>query len=158
MLIVGLLSVVPLANATTPTSTFTIYALNANGLVQPVKLSHINNAINAHKPHVFVIGETKTQSKLSKSLPYLDYDIYEEPGERCDGHHIFKWGLVMGIRKDVQIVQRIALTQNSFKGRVIVLDVVLPSSIGNHSTHRMIGAYARGTLGEMTERGPSGVI
>ncbi len=143
IIFVGLLSAIPVAEAMSPpTSTFSIYALNANGLVQPIKLNHINEAINARKPHVFVIGETKTQSKLSKSLPYLDYDIYEEPGERCDGHHIFKWGIVMGIRKDVQVVQRMILKQESFKGRVIVMDVVLPNTNGNHSTHRLIGTYA----------------
>lgn len=132
VLFAGLLSV---ANAAMPTTTFSIYALNANGLVQLIKLSHINNVINAHKPHIFVISKTKMQSKLSKSLPYLDYDIYEEPGERCEGHHIFKWGIVMGIRKDVQIVQRLLLKQASLKGRVIALDVVLPNSTGKHSIH-----------------------
>jgi len=119
-----------------------IYALNANGLVQPVKLNHINKVINTLKPHAFVIGETKTQSKLSKSLPFLDYDIYEEPGERADNHHIFKWCIVMGIRKDIQIVQRIELKQKSLKGRVIALDIVLPNTSGNYSSHRLIGAYA----------------
>jgi hypothetical protein len=107
-IIVIALSLLPIVNAATPlasTSTFSIYALNANGLVQPVKLNHINKVINTLKPYAFVIGETKTQSKLSKSLPFLDYDIYEESGERADNHHIFKWGIVMGIRKDIQIVQ-----------------------------------------------------
>jgi hypothetical protein len=138
------LSLLPMASAAGPTSTstFSIYALNANGLVQPVKLNHINNAIRTLKPHIFVIGETKTQSKLSKSLPFLEYDIYEESAERAVNHHIFKWGIVMGVRKDVQIVQRVVLNQTSLKGRVIALDVVLPNTGGNYSVHRMIGTYA----------------
>ena len=88
-----------------PTSTFSIYALNANGLVQPVKLNHINSVINAMKPQAFVIGETKTRANLGESLPFSDYDIYEEAGECAENHHIFKWGIVIGIRKDIQVAQ-----------------------------------------------------
>jgi hypothetical protein len=35
------------ASSPSPTSTLSIYALNANGLVQPVKLSHINTVVRA---------------------------------------------------------------------------------------------------------------
>ena len=44
------LSLLPIVNAATPlasTSMFMIYALNANGLVQPVKLNHINKVIDS---------------------------------------------------------------------------------------------------------------
>ena len=44
--------------------TLSIYALNANGLVQPVKLNDINSVIWARSPQVFILGETKTKSKL----------------------------------------------------------------------------------------------
>ena len=100
-LLVIMMSVLQTAQATFPMtsmSTFSVYALNANGLVQPIKLNHINNVINMRSPQVFVIGETKTKAKLSKSLPFSEYDIYKEEGECAENHHIFKWGIVVGIR------------------------------------------------------------
>jgi hypothetical protein len=130
------------ASPMTSTSTFSIYALNANGLVQPVKLNHINNVINARSPHAFVIGETKTQAELNNSLPCSEYDIYEEAGECAENHHIFKWGIVMGIRKDIQVAQRLEIKQKSLKGRVIALDIILPMADGRCLPHRIFGAYA----------------
>ena len=114
VLLLMTLSMLQTAQAVMPppsTATLSIYALNANGLVQPVKMNHINKVIKASRPHVFVLGETKTKSKLSKSLPYTDYDIYEEPGECAENHHIFKWGIVVGIWKDLQVVQRLEIKQ-----------------------------------------------
>lgn len=130
------------ASSPPPTSTFSIYALNANGLVQPVKLSSVNSAIMARNPQAFVVGETKTKSKLSSSLPYSEYDIYEESGEQDESHHPVKWGIVVGVRKDIQIAQRVEITHRSLKGRVIALDLVLPTSDGRCCSHRLIGAYA----------------
>ena len=148
LLLLGLLFVLSFAqtiHASAPssaTSTFSIYALNANGLVQPIKQSNINSAINARNPQAFVIGETKTKTKLSNSLPYLDYDIYEESGEQDQPHHPVKWGLVVGIRKGIQIAQRLEIRHKSLKGRVIALDLVLPTSDGDCYLHCLIGVYA----------------
>jgi hypothetical protein len=138
-------SLVNLANASAPpssTSTFSIYALNANGLVQPVKQSSVNSIIKASGPQVFVLGETKTKSKLKDSLPSEDYDIYEEPGEQDESHHPVKWGIVVGVRKDIQIAQRLEIKHKSLKGRVIALDLVLPTSDGRCFPHRFVGVYA----------------
>lgn len=93
-------------------------------MVHPVKINHFNSVIGTRRPHVFVVNETKTKTKLGSSLPYSDYDIYEEPGECAEGHHIFKWGVVVGVRKDLQVAQRLEVTQKALKG------------------HRFIGAYA----------------
>ena len=114
ILLLRTLSMLQTAQAVIPpssTATLSIYALNTNGLIQPVKLNHINKVIKASRPHVFVIRETKTRSKLSKSLPFSNYDIYEEPGECAENHHIFKWGIVVGIQKDLQVVQRLEIKQ-----------------------------------------------
>jgi hypothetical protein len=124
------------------TSSFTIYGLNANGMVQPVKVSHFNTVIGARRPHIFVVNETKTKSKLGGSLPFSDYDIYEEPGECAEGHHIFKWGVIVGVRKDIQVAQRLEITQRALKGRVIALDIILTTPDGRCFRHRFIGAYA----------------
>ena len=154
--IIGLLllalSLVQMAQAATPpssTSTFSIYALNANGLVKPVKLNHINAVIKARNPQAFVIGETKTKSKLTKSLPYSDYEIFEEEGLPAENHHIYKWGIVIGIRKDtIQIIQRLQIEHQSLKGRVIAIDVILPTPNGRGIPHRLIGCYAPWNPGE----------
>ena len=144
-LVLILASMVQAAQASVPpsaTSTFTAYSFNANGMVQPVKVNHFNAAVAARSPHAFVINETKTRSKLSRSLPYNEYDIYEEPGEQAEGHHIFKWGVVVGIRKDIQVAQRLEIKQRALKGRVVALDIVLPTADGRCFSHRFIGAYA----------------
>jgi len=145
MLLIIALSLLQLAQAAIPptlTSTLSIYALNANGLVKPVKLNHINNAIKTRNPQAFVISETKTRSKLSKSLPFSDYEIYEEEGICAENHHIFKWGIVVGIHKDLQVTQRLQMKQQSLKGRVIAVDVILPTPSGKCIPHRIIGCYA----------------
>ena len=95
------------ASPMTSMSTFSIYTLNANSLIQPVKLNHINNVINARSPHVFIISETKTQAELNSSLSCSEYNIYEEASEHAENYHIFKWGIVMGICKNIQVTQQL---------------------------------------------------
>ena len=151
ILLLGTLSMLQTAQAVIPpssTATLSIYALNANGLIQPVKLNHINKVIKASRPHVFVIGEMKTRSKLSKSLPFSDYNIYEEPGECAENHHIFKWGIVVGIQKDLQVVQQLEIKQQSLKGRVIAVDLILPTADGRCLPHRLFGSYTPWNPGE----------
>lgn len=134
-----------LAHASAPpssTATLSIYALNANGLVQPVKQHTINSIIKAKNPQAFVLGETKTKSKLGDSLLYDDYDIYEESGQQDETHHPVKWGIIVGIRKDIQVAQRLDIRQRSLKGRIIALDLVLPTSDGRCFPHRFVGVYA----------------
>ena len=150
-LLVIALSLVQMTQAFSPssTSTLSIYALNANGLVKPVKLNHINSVIKARSPQAFVIGETKAKSRLTKSLPFLDYEIFEEEGLPTENHHIFKWGIVMGIRKNsLQIMQRLEIEQQSLRGRVITIDVILPTPNGRGIPHRLIGCYAPWNPGE----------
>ena len=141
VLLFGLLPIVKAVNPNSATTNFILYSLNANGMTNPVKVNHFNTVIGSRKPHVFIVNETKTRSKINKTLPCHDYDIYEEPGEPADNHHIFKWGVVVGIHKDIQVAQRVEITQKSLKGRVIVIDVVLSTLDGGCATHRIIGAY-----------------
>ncbi|KAF8163597.1 hypothetical protein B0H34DRAFT_795285 [Crassisporium funariophilum] len=148
-LIIGLLiialSLIQTAQAAIPmskTATLSIYTLNANSLVQPVKVNHINKVIKAMKPHTFILGKTKTKSKLSKSLPYSKYDIYEEPGESAKNYHIFKWGIVVGICKDIQVTQRLEIKDQSLKGRIIALNLILPTTDGRCIPHRLFGNYS----------------
>ncbi|KAJ7788248.1 hypothetical protein B0H14DRAFT_3577343 [Mycena olivaceomarginata] len=121
---------------------FSIYALNSNGLMDSVKLHHINIAINARNPHAFVLSESKTNSKTGPNLPNGDYNIFEEPGVQSDNFHTYKWGVAVGMRKNLQIAQRVAINSTSLRGRVVAVDIVLPTTTGQGFVHRMIGAYA----------------
>ena len=86
-------------------STLSVFVLNANGIVHPGKIAHINTAINLQRPHLFVISETKTNSRMGNKLPIRDYNIFEETGVKTKNHHLYKWGLIIRIRKDLQIAQ-----------------------------------------------------
>ena len=138
-----LLSFVQLTSAMSfRASTLSVYALNANGLVHPGKIAHINSAINARRPHLFVISETKTNSKMGSKLLREDYNIFEETGVKTENHHLYKWGIVVGVRKDLQVSQQVPLSHPALNGRVIAIDVVLGTSNGQGFIHRFIGTYA----------------
>lgn len=130
MLVFVFLSLVQVTVVSMSTSTFMVYALNANELTHPVKIHHFNTAIAAQKPHAFVVSESKTRSKVSKLLPSDDYDIYEELGELVENHHIAKWGVIVGVQKDLQVVQCLQIAQSALKGCVIALDIILPTMDG----------------------------
>ncbi|KAJ7079989.1 hypothetical protein B0H15DRAFT_759923, partial [Mycena belliarum] len=123
-------------------ASFSMYALNANGLVNSAKLHHINNVIRARNPHSFVLTESKTNSKVGANLPNHEYTIFEEPGVQAENHHLYKWGVVLGIRKGIQIAQRVQITSAHLRGRVIAVDVVLQTNNGEDFYHRIIGGYA----------------
>ena len=123
-------------------SSLSVYALNANGLVNLGKIAHINSAISARRPHLFVISETKTNSNMGSKLLKNDYNIFEETGVKTDNHHLYKWGIVVGVRKDLQISQKIPLSHSALAGRAIAIDIVLGTSNGRGFIHRFIGTYA----------------
>ncbi|KAK7015232.1 hypothetical protein R3P38DRAFT_2543732, partial [Favolaschia claudopus] len=121
-----------------------VYALNMNGLGGPGKLHHVNTVITQRAPHSFVISETKTNEKLSSKLPSFEYNIFGEEavplsGGSRGGH---KWGVAVGIRKDIQISQRVVTSKASFRGRLLAVDVILPTDSGAGFIHRVIGVYA----------------
>ncbi|KAJ7875279.1 hypothetical protein B0H14DRAFT_2568771 [Mycena olivaceomarginata] len=123
-------------------SAFSMYALNANGLVNSTKLHHISNVINARNPHTFTLSESKTNTRTSPNLPNSDYNIFEEPGVQADNHHLYKWGVALGICKSLQVAQRVQVNAAALKGRVIAVDIILQANNSSSFTHRVIGAYA----------------
>ncbi|KAJ7851626.1 hypothetical protein B0H14DRAFT_2581294 [Mycena olivaceomarginata] len=52
---------VSLIHTAAAASAFSMYALNANGLVNSAKLHHISNVINARNPHAFTLSESKNE-------------------------------------------------------------------------------------------------
>ncbi|TFK27522.1 hypothetical protein FA15DRAFT_701922 [Coprinopsis marcescibilis] len=98
--------------------------------------------LRRRRQHAFVIGETKTQSKVCDSLPHHEYNVYEESGVKADGHHILKWGMALGICKDLQVLQQAIVKHASLKGRVVAVDVALPTPNSKCFKHRLIAGYA----------------
>ncbi|KAF5312013.1 hypothetical protein D9619_003843 [Psilocybe cf. subviscida] len=125
----------------TQSGALSIFALNANGMVHAGKLSYINSAIKARRPHIVVLTESKTYDKVGKNLPYDDYNFFEETGVKMDNHHLYKWGVVVGIRRDIQVAQRLVIP-STLKGRAVGVDIVVTTEQGKGFLHRFIGAYA----------------
>jgi hypothetical protein len=79
-------------------------------------MAHINSVINVRHPHLFVISETKTNSKMGGKLLKDDYNIFEGTRVKTDNHHLYKWGIVVSVHKDLQISQQITLTHFALTG------------------------------------------
>jgi len=105
------------------------------------------SSCNTRRPHLFVISKTKTNSRMGSKLPIHDYNIFEETGVKTDNHHLYKWGVIVRIQKDLQIVQQVSLSHPALLGRVIAIDLVLSTSQGHGFVHRFIGTYAPWNLG-----------
>jgi hypothetical protein len=138
---------------TTATTAFTMYAFNGNGMTGTIKLQQFSDAVRSRRPHAFVVSETKTNSKLRNSLPCYEYEIFEEAAEPSNNFHTYKWGMILGIRKDIQILQRVTTAQQSLKGRLIAVDLALLTLDGRAFTHRVIGAYAPWNPGGLNNEG-----
>ena len=55
LLVCFLLSLQTVAAILSQAPTLSVYALNANGFVSPIKIHHISNVIRSRRPHVFII-------------------------------------------------------------------------------------------------------
>ncbi len=131
-----------------PTMGLTMFALNANGMNNVLKVQHINTAIRTRNLSVFVISELKSKVPVTGKLPGDCYNMFEEKSEPTDG--TWKWGVIVGIRKDLQIVQRLQVSDRVLQGRILVVDVLLPSSDGRAFPHRIYGLYAPWDPGSKT--------
>jgi hypothetical protein len=78
------------------------------------------------------------ESKLLKD----DYHIFEEVGVKTDNHHLYKWGIVVGICKNIQVSQQIAISHSALNGRAIAIDVVIDTSHRQGFIHCIIRTYA----------------
>ena len=80
-------------------------------------------------------------SKMSSHLLTQEYNVYEETGICCTNHHICKWGVIVGIQKDIQVSQHLSLSHPSLNGRLVTVDIILGTSSSKAFVHRFIGAY-----------------
>ena len=139
------------AAAPSVASSLSLYAVNSNGFVHPMKIDATNRAISHRNPDVFVITETKTNSPRLSKMSYNEYQIFEGHGVPVVGHHLYKWGVVMGIKKGITVSQRIPVSHPALKGRLLAVDIVIPLSNGSGFTHRVIAVYAPWDVGDTCE-------
>ena len=144
MWIIFLLTLLCLVNSAAaipaPACSLSLYALNTNGFVHPTKIDATNRAISHRNPDIVVITETKTNSQRSAKMSYNDYQFFEERGIPVVGYHLFKWGVILGIKKGITVSQRVPVTHSALIGRLIAANIVIPLDTGQGFTHRVIAA------------------
>ena len=87
--------------------------------------------------------ETMTNSKMGNKLLKDDSNIFEETGVKIKNHHLYKWGIIVGICKDLQISQQIALNHSACKDKWLQLtSSEAPHSVKDLCIHCFIGTYA----------------
>jgi hypothetical protein len=123
------------------TSALSFFALNTNGFVHPMKIDATNRAITHRNPDVIVITETKTNSPRASKMP-SDYQYFEDRGVPVSGGHLFKWGVILGIKNGIAVSQRVHVTHPALSGRLVAVDIVIPLDTGDGFVHRVIAAYA----------------
>ncbi|KAF8219357.1 hypothetical protein L208DRAFT_1067152, partial [Tricholoma matsutake] len=122
-----------------------VCALNANGLMSPVKLAIIGPLLMKLAPHFFALSETKTQTNAASNLQISNYEVFEEKAVPCASPStLAKWGIILGVQKDIQIVARVPLKLEPLKGHVLCVDVVVPtlSSSLTSFIHCVFAVYA----------------
>ncbi|KAF8237619.1 hypothetical protein L208DRAFT_1246295, partial [Tricholoma matsutake] len=126
-------------------SELSVCALNTNGLMSPVKLAFIGPLLMKLSPHVFALSETKTQTNAAANLLIHNYEIFEEKAVPCTApSHLAKWGIILGVCKDLQIVARVPLNHKPLMGCVVCVDVIIPSlsPLSSPFIHHIFSVYA----------------
>ncbi|TFY51956.1 hypothetical protein EVJ58_g10282 [Rhodofomes roseus] len=104
------------------------------------KVQSISTLITTRQPHVFTVQETKSTQPVAPRLKLRGYRLYESPGVKLTSGKGGKWGVIVGVRRDLQ-AQRLD-TPSALAGRAVALDLVIPSNDGTGFPHRFIGLYA----------------
>lgn len=102
-----------------------------------MKIAAIQGMVQFSQPHVIVIGETKNSEPVSSQLSLNEYDLHENPQlseqRKMGGHCWYPCGLFN--------VQPLPIP-DTLCGRVVVLDLTIPTESNLGFTHRLIGIYA----------------
>ncbi|KAG1771912.1 hypothetical protein EV702DRAFT_977119, partial [Suillus placidus] len=120
-------SLLPPARASVP-STLQVFALNSNGLADPMKCNSISRAISDTSPHVWVINETKSSHSTAHRLHLRDYNAFESPGLPNSHSTSSRWGVIVGVRRNIS-AQYVPVNP-SLQGHVVVVDIIISSSSG----------------------------
>jgi len=123
----------------------TVCELNTNGLMSPVKLAFIGPLLMKLSPHIFALSGTKTQTNAAANLLIHNYEIFEKKAVPCAAPLLLaKWEIILGVHKDLQIVAHVPLNHKSLIGRVVCVDVIIPSlsPLSSPFIHHIFSAHA----------------
>ncbi|KAH7904152.1 hypothetical protein BJ138DRAFT_1186017 [Hygrophoropsis aurantiaca] len=142
LFLIMLAFVLPCVQASAP---FQSFAINANGLRDVMKISAISDAISDMRPHSWVICETKSSLPAAHRISAPEYQTFESLGVHTSARSA-KWGIIMGVRRN--IAAQVLTIDQSLSGRVLVVDVVIPTDARRGYPHRLVGVYAPWDPGE----------
>ncbi|KAK0446584.1 uncharacterized protein EV420DRAFT_1767751, partial [Desarmillaria tabescens] len=120
-------------------SSFTTFSVNVNGFRDVAKHSSLSNIIHTHHPHAWVFSETKSHTPVSSRMDVRGYKIFESPGLKTNARSV-KWGILAGVHSSLATQQ--VQIPSDLSGRVLAIDIVLPTTNGHGFVHRLIGLYA----------------
>lgn len=116
-----------------------LFAVNANGLHDVMKTNAIKQHVSASRPHVWIVNETKSRSPVASRVFVPGYNTYESTALPT-APHTSKWGVIAAVRRDLHS-QRIP-TPDGLAGRVIILDITIPTTSHRGFIFRVIALYA----------------
>jgi hypothetical protein len=99
----------------------------------------IKQFVSTTRPHIWIINETKSSSPVASRVFVSGYDTYESTALHTSSHSS-KWGVIAAVRRDLHS-QRV-VPPDGLAGRVIVLDVAIPTSSARGFILRLIALYA----------------
>jgi hypothetical protein len=126
---------------------FSIYSLNMAGSANAMKIHTIRNAITITRPHIYVLSETQSSTRVMHQFDTNSYEHVESTGVQKSGNKGWKWGVLMGIRRQGIQVRQVIPTAH-LQGRAVAADIVIPGSDGRGINLRVIGLYAPYDPGE----------
>ncbi|KAK0229129.1 hypothetical protein EDD85DRAFT_776432, partial [Armillaria nabsnona] len=118
---------------------FRTVSVNANGFADVMKHSALSNIVSTHRPHAWLIAETKSQSSVRSRINIRDYKVFESPGVKAD-KTTSKWGVALGVTASLH--SQIVPLPPQMAGRAVCVDIVIPSDSGRGFPHRLMGVYA----------------
>lgn len=110
----------------------TVLSMNTNRFRDALKLNTFAGLIVSVKPHIFIVNKTKSSQPITHHAHIPDYTFYENPGVPI-GRGKGKWGVLVGVHQDVQVFRCIT-TLPILQGRMVALDIIIPSQHGETNT------------------------
>ncbi|KAK0458012.1 uncharacterized protein EV420DRAFT_1270768, partial [Desarmillaria tabescens] len=106
---------------------FRTVSVNTNGFSDVMKHSAFSNIVSTHRPHAWLIAETKSRSSVRSRINVRDYKVFESPGVKAD-KTTSKWGVALGVTASLH--SQLVPLPPQLAGRAVCVDVVLPSDSG----------------------------
>ena len=132
------LLVSPTLTASLPTHGLSLFSVNANGLHDIMKTNAIKQHVSTSRPHVWVINETKSFSPVASRVFVPGYNTFESSAPRSAQSP--KWGVIASVRRDLHCQQ--LSTPAELNGRLIALDIAIPTTSARGFILRLLAIYA----------------